>query len=61
MDEVQEVVEMTTNLSHANLIIVLVTLLVAIVFVAKNVMEFKKIFNIKNGFELHEEAQSKTI
>lgn len=61
MDEVQEVVEMTTNLSHANLIIVIVTLLVAVVFVTKNIMEFKKMFNIKNGFEIHEEEQNKKI
>lgn len=44
-----------------NLIILLVALLVAIVFVVKNLKEFKHLFNIKNGFELHEEEQNKKI
>lgn len=53
---------MSQNLGGvANLIILLIALLVAIVFVVKNLKEFKHLFNIKNGFELHEEEQNKKI
>ena len=62
MDSVEQVAELTTDLGGIfNLIILLVALLVAVVFVVKNLKEFKHLFNIKNGFELHEEEQNKKI
>ena len=58
----EQVAELTTDLGGIfNLIILLVALLVAVVFVVKNLKEFKHLFNIKNGFELHEEEQNKKI
>jgi len=53
MNEVAEVVEMTTEQNpHSNVIFIIILVLVATVFVLENIKKFKEILGLRNRWEL---------